>query len=88
MNQEQHENDLKRRTRAALLSVVCVLPIFILFLLFSHLSRHLYDLFDLLATLCLVMIFPGGLLAFILFDAKPHRRTGERRSRWRDGGRI
>lgn len=67
MNQKQYESDLKRRRRAGWLAVVCVLPIFILFLSFSHLSQHQYDLFDWLATLCLVMMFPGGLIAFMLF---------------------
>ena len=88
LSQNQHESDLKRRKRAVWLAAGCTFPILILFLSFSHLSHHQYDLFDWLATLCLVMLFPGQLITFIFFAARPRQKISERRSRWRDGGRI
>ncbi len=75
MNQKQHKSDLKRRRRAGWLALVCALPLFILFFTFYHLSQHQYDLFDWLATLCLVMMVPGALIAFIFFAARPPQKN-------------
>ena len=76
MNQNQCESDLKRKKRAAWLTAVCTFPLLILFLFFAHVSHHQYDQFDLLATLCLAMMLPVGLITFIFFAARPRQKNG------------
>lgn len=76
MNQKPHESDLKRRRKAVLPTIVCVLPIFILYFTFYHLSQHQDDLFSWLAFICLAMTFPGALIAFMLFAARHPQKNG------------